>query len=112
VILKARISLLIYAIVLIAGGVMGYVKAGSTASLIAGSASGALALVSFVVSWKRPKLGFAIGLLVALAIGMERLKSYLDAPPDKPKEVALIVAVMSLVMAVILILGLVARKKA
>ena len=110
-IFKARLSLFVYAIALIAGGAMGYVKAGSPASLIAGSVSGVLALVSFVVSWKRPRAGFALGLAVALAVGLERLKGYLDAPAEQPKPIALAVAVMSFVMAATLILGLVTRQK-
>ena len=42
----AKIYFIVFGLLTIVGGVMGYVKAGSTASLVAGSVSGILLLVA------------------------------------------------------------------
>ncbi|MDB6147845.1 MAG: hypothetical protein JWO45_1509 [Spartobacteria bacterium] len=42
----AKIYFLVFGLLTIAGGIMGYVKAGSTASIIAGSLTGILLIVA------------------------------------------------------------------
>jgi uncharacterized membrane protein (UPF0136 family) len=101
----ARIVLLLYALALIAGGIMGYVKAGSQASLISGGASGAAGIVAFLVSFKRPRLGLAIGFAVAAAVGYMMYRRYTE-PGDSPKELPLRIAIASAVTVVILLAGL------
>ena len=102
-----RTLLLLYGLALIGGGIMGYVKAQSQESLIAGGASGLVALVAFAVSIRRPKLGFAIGFATAAAVGYFFLEKYLNAAaePDAKKR-AQMIAFTSLGMVVVLLIGL------
>ena len=60
---------LIYGVLIAAGGVMGYVKANSTASLIAGGISGILLVGSAVAMMKDSySTGWWISLIVALLL--------------------------------------------
>jgi len=62
----AKIYFIVFGILTIAGGVLGYVKAGSMASIIAGSISGVLLLLA---AWLMPEHQ-AAGLILALVISL------------------------------------------
>ena len=62
----ARFFLFVFGVLTIAGGVMGFVKAKSKASLIAGGISGALLVVAG--SLTPSTAGLALGLVVSLAL--------------------------------------------
>lgn len=84
----AQTVLLIYGVVLAAGGVMGYVAAGSLPSLVAGLVSGAAAVAAgLAVTRYRPQ-ALAAGLLVALAVGAMMLSRYLQSGALMPAGMA------------------------
>jgi len=62
----AKIYFIVFGILTIAGGVFGYVKAGSMASIIAGSISGVLLLLA---AWLMPEHQ-AAGLIMALIVSL------------------------------------------
>jgi uncharacterized membrane protein (UPF0136 family) len=57
-----------YGVLSLAGGVMGYAKAKSRASLIAGGISGLLLLGSAALAASHPVAGFAVASVVSLAL--------------------------------------------
>lgn len=63
-----RVTLGLYGLLLIVGGVMGYLKAGSRPSLIAGSASGVVALVALALSVQSLLGAILLGFFLALAM--------------------------------------------
>ncbi len=66
-----RAYLLLFGVVTIAGGVIGFVRAKSTASLVAGGISGGLlvfAAYAIPVFDPRPRTGLLLGLVVSLAL--------------------------------------------
>ena len=63
----AKIYFIVFAILTIAGGIIGYVKAGSMASIIAGSISGVLLLLA---AWLMPEHQ-AAGLIIALIVSLQ-----------------------------------------
>ena len=71
----ARWALLVYGILMIVGGVLGYVlpKTPSKISLIAGGASGVLAIVAWLIARGDPVPGFAMGLVIAGGVGFMML---------------------------------------
>jgi uncharacterized membrane protein (UPF0136 family) len=58
----------IYGLTSLTGGTIGYVKAGSLASLIAGGVAGVILLVSAMVALRKPMVGQLIALLVSLVL--------------------------------------------
>jgi uncharacterized membrane protein (UPF0136 family) len=65
----AKLYLFLFGVLTIAGGVMGFVKAGSRASIIAGGVSGALLLVSgYLVGAGDFVAGLVLGLVLSLAL--------------------------------------------
>jgi uncharacterized membrane protein (UPF0136 family) len=64
-----KIYLFLFGVLTIAGGVVGFVKAGSRASLIAGGVSGALLLVAgYLVGAGNVLVGLILGLVLSLAL--------------------------------------------
>ena len=64
----ATAVLVIYAVLMLLGGLMGYRTAGSKASLIAGIASSVALFGALAWSRSRPASGFIAGAVVALAL--------------------------------------------
>lgn len=64
----AQKVLLVFALLLVIGGIQGMVVAESKASLIAGVVSGAAILLSRWLLGARPQIGFGLGLIVSLAL--------------------------------------------
>jgi len=62
------ITLGIYAVLLGAGGLVGYLRAGSRASLIAGSISAVLALTALWLSMSYKNWGVALGLILSISL--------------------------------------------
>ncbi len=64
-----------YGVLALVGGMMGYVKAGSRASLIAGGVSGLILLGSAWLAASNPTLGLAIAAIVSAALVARFAKS-------------------------------------
>jgi uncharacterized membrane protein (UPF0136 family) len=75
-----QIYYLLFGLVAIVGGAMGYARAKSKASLIAGSASGALLIIAGLLSPSVP--GFMIALIVSILLIAHFGRSY--AAKKKP----------------------------
>jgi uncharacterized membrane protein (UPF0136 family) len=75
-----QIYYLLFGLVAIAGGAIGYARAKSKASLIAGSASGALLIIAGLLSPSVP--GFILALIVSILLIAHFSRSY--AAKKKP----------------------------
>lgn len=94
----------LYAALLAVGGVIGYTKAGSKASLIAGLGSAVGAVVALVLSLQNFSLG--MGLACLLAIHLAVLFGYRFAAKTRKFMPAGLLAVLSLVVLIMAILAL------
>lgn len=63
-----QIVLIVYGLLLIAGGLIGYVKAESLSSLVAGGVSGIIAIATFAFSLRQRPVAYLIGSALALAL--------------------------------------------
>lgn len=66
----ARLILAVYAVILVAGGTTGYVKAGSRPSLIAGLVSGLLAMICLGFTVTSARGGIFAGIILAGAMAV------------------------------------------
>lgn len=99
-----------YGAIALVGGTMGFVKAGSVASLVAGGVSGLVLIGSAVVARRRPKPGLAVAcLLSVLLIG--RFASGLFAEGG-PSPVALVMVIGGLAVLITSLLALLAPASA
>ena len=99
-----QIILGIYAVLLAVGGVIGFAKAGSKPSLIAGLASAVGALLALILSLQNRTLG--MGLACLLAILLFVFFGYRYAAKTRKFMPAGLLSVVSLVVLVISILAL------
>jgi uncharacterized membrane protein (UPF0136 family) len=100
-----QISLGIYAVLLAVGGVIGYTKAGSQPSLIAGMGSAAAAILALVLSFQNASWGMGLGALVALVLAI--FFGYRYAAKTRKFMPAGLLAVVSVIVLSIAILVLV-----
>ena len=98
----AQVVLGIYGMLLIVGGVMGMVKAGSLVSMIAGGISGVVALVGLWISLSDPATGFLVGALLALLLTGMFVNRFMATRKFMPAGMVLI---MSLAVGILLLLA-------
>jgi uncharacterized membrane protein (UPF0136 family) len=101
----ARIYFIVFGLLTIAGGVVGYVKAGSVPSIVAGALSGILILIG---AWLLPERA-AAGLLVELVVGLILLAQFL--PKFMRTGKAMPAGMMSVLSGIAVVLAIVAWVK-
>lgn len=95
---------LLFGVLTILGGVIGFVKAGSRASLIAGGVSGVLILVAAWLMMNRNALaGVFLGLAISLVLEARFLPAFIKTKKPMP---AGMMAVLSMIGVVLSILAL------
>jgi uncharacterized membrane protein (UPF0136 family) len=102
--LIAPITLGIYAVLLGIGGLIGYLKAGSRSSLIAGSISAlvALAAVALSLADKNRNMGIALGLILSISLFI--LFTYRYAAKTRKFMPSGLLAVVSLIVLAVMFL--------
>jgi uncharacterized membrane protein (UPF0136 family) len=96
-----KIYFIIFGLLTIAGGIMGYVKAGSTASIVAGSMSGILLLVAAFLLPKYLEIGLIVAVLVSLLLAGRFIPNFFRTGKVMPAGMMAILSVIGIVMAVI-----------
>jgi uncharacterized membrane protein (UPF0136 family) len=97
----ARIYFIIFGLLTIAGGIMGYVKAGSTASIIAGSISGILLLLGAFLLPTNLAAGLAIAALVSVLLAGRFVPAFLKTGNAMPAGMMAILSLIGIVMAIV-----------
>ena len=97
----AKIYFIIFGVLTIAGGIVGYVKAGSVASIIAGSITGVLLLVAAFLLPEHRAIGLAIALIVSLLLAAQFVPKFIRTGKVMPAGMMSILSVIGIVIGLV-----------
>jgi uncharacterized membrane protein (UPF0136 family) len=97
----AKIYFIVFGILTIAGGVIGYVKAGSMPSIIAGSISGILLLVAAFLLPDHRVAGLATGLIISLLLAGQFIPKFIRTGKAMPAGMMSILSAIGIIMAIV-----------
>jgi len=97
----AKIILWVYAILMLGGGIMGFMKAGSKISLIAGLISGLLVIIGLIISNTNAQLGIGIVAATSALLCISFLMRLLKTQSFMPSGMLLVLSVVALSVSVI-----------
>ena len=97
----AKIYFIIFGVLTIVGGIIGYTSKGSTASIVAGSISGILILLAAFLLPNNATAGLLLGGIVSIALAARFLPAFLRTNDFMPAGMMSILSVIGIVMAVL-----------
>lgn len=96
-----KIYFVVFGLLTIVGGVMGYVKAGSTASIIAGSISGILLLVAAYLLPGQLELGLVLAAVISIALAGRFVPAFMKTGHVMPAGLMSVLSVIGIIMAIV-----------
>ena len=97
----AKIYFIIFGVLTVAGGVVGYAKAGSVASIIAGSVTGVLLLVAAFLLPEHRALGLATAFVVSLLLAAQFVPKFIQTGRVMPAGTMSVLSVVGIIVAII-----------
>jgi len=97
----AKIYFIIFGVLTIAGGVIGYVSKGSVPSIVAGAICGILLLVSAFLMPNHLVAGLAIAAIISLLLAGQFLPKFIKSGQAMPAGMMSILSVIGFVMAIV-----------
>ena len=96
-----KIYCIVFGILTIAGGIVGYVKAGSVASIIAGSITGVLLLVGAFLLPEHRAVGLATTFSISLLLAAQFIPKFLRTGRVMPAGMMSILSVIGIIAAIL-----------
>src|SRR5216117_1640851 len=96
-----KIYFILFGVLTIAGGIIGYVKAGSVASIIAGTITGVLLLVAAFLLPDHRVPGLATALIVSVLLAAQFVPKFLRTGTVMPAGVMSVLSVIGIIAAII-----------
>jgi uncharacterized membrane protein (UPF0136 family) len=97
----AKIYFIIFGLLTIAGGIVGYIKAGSTASIVAGAITGVLLLVTAFLLPEHRVAGLATALIISLLLAAQFAPKFLRTGRVMPAGMMSVLSVIGIIVAII-----------
>jgi uncharacterized membrane protein (UPF0136 family) len=97
----AKIYFIVFGILTIVGGIIGYASKGSTASIVAGSISGILLLLGAFLLPDRAVVGLAIALVVSLLLAGRFVPNFIQTGKAMPAGMMSILSVIGILTAIV-----------
>jgi len=97
----AKIYFIVFGVLTIVGGIIGYVKAGSVASIIAGSITGVLLLVAVFVLPEHRMVGLATALVVSLLLAAQFIPKFLRTGRVMPAGIMSVLSAIGVIVAIV-----------
>ncbi len=97
----AKIYFIVFGALTFLGGIVGYVKAGSVASIIAGSITGVLLLVAAFLLPEHRMAGLAIALIISLLLAAQFMPKLLRTGRIMPAGIMSLLSVIGIIVAIV-----------
>ncbi len=97
----AKIYFIIFGLLTIIGGVIGFVKAGSTASIIAGSISGVLLFVAALLLPQNLAVGLILAGVVSILLAGRFVPAFLKTGQAMPAGLMSVLSVLGVIVAIV-----------
>ena len=97
----ARIYIIVFGALTIVGGIVGYLKAGSVASIIAGSITGVLLLVAAFLLPEHRTIGLATALIVSLLLAAQFVPKFLGTGRVMPAGMMSILSAIGIIAVIV-----------
>ena len=97
----AKIYFVIFGILTVVGGVVGYIKADSVASIIAGSITGILLLVAAFLLPEHRAIGLATAFIISLLLAAQFAPKFLRTGRVMPAGMMSILSVIGVIAAIV-----------
>lgn len=91
-------AMLVYAAVMAVGGIIGYVKAQSIPSLLAGVGSAILLGLAYLLARSQPKAGLGLGTLIAVGLIVSLWSRYQKSGHFMPSGMLALVSVVAAIL--------------
>jgi uncharacterized membrane protein (UPF0136 family) len=96
-----KIYFIVFGLLTIVGGVMGYAKAGSTASIIAGSIAGILLLIAAFLLPDHLAVGLALAAVISIALAGRFVPAFIKTGHVMPAGLMSVLSVIGIIMAIV-----------
>jgi uncharacterized membrane protein (UPF0136 family) len=100
-----RIYFLVFGIITIAGGVIGYIKAGSVVSVVAGAITGILLVVAAFIIPMHRELGLGLAILVSAVLAGQFIPRVFRTRRLVPAGIMSVLSVIGIIVAIAAWLG-------
>jgi uncharacterized membrane protein (UPF0136 family) len=97
----AKIYFIVFGLLTIAGGIMGYVKAGSVASIIAGAITGVLLVVAAFLLPEHRVAGLATALVISVLLAAQFAPKFLRTGKVMPAGMMSVLSVIGIIAAIV-----------
>jgi uncharacterized membrane protein (UPF0136 family) len=97
----ARIYFIVFGALTIVGGIVGYLKAGSVASIIAGSITGVLLLIAAFLLPEHRTIGLATALIVSLLLAAQFVPKFLRTGIVMPAGMMSILSAIGIIAVIV-----------
>ena len=96
-----KIYFIVFGLLTIIGGIIGYVKAGSLPSIIAGAITGVLLLVAGCLLPEHRNAGLATAFVISLLLAVQFVPKFIRTAKMMPAGVMSILSVIGLIVAIV-----------
>jgi uncharacterized membrane protein (UPF0136 family) len=97
----AKIYFVVFGLLTIAGGIVGYAKAGSMASIIAGAITGVLLLVAAFLLPEHRVAGLATALIISILLAAQFVPKFLSTGRVMPAGIMSLLSVIGVIAAIV-----------
>ena len=97
----AKIYFIVFGALTIIGGIVGYIKAGSVASIIAGSITGILLLVAAFLLSEHRAIGLAAAFIISLLLAAQFVPKFIRTGRVMPAGMMSILSVIGVIAAIV-----------